>query len=220
MLCSGPARRAAQQAVAADAQQLVPFHPWYRSGGGRLCPCADGQRSAVQLNAQPLGGRSVELEGLLQTHAEVGVALAGFASVVAALRRPLSTLARQRFLSLLALSVIQILGCLLPIWFMHGSTTSELEWRVLSALLLVLYFMRMWWLVLLPARHVGVEVRAIITPAVGRLVWGAGLAAMLLLLLNIAGLPLRPGFDLYYASLLSTLLVGFVLFADVAVGDT
>jgi hypothetical protein len=167
-----------------------------------------------------LGGRSVELEGLLQTHAEVGVALAGFASVVAALRRPLSSLARQRFLSLLALSVIQILGCLLPIWLMHGPTAPKVGWRVLSAVLLVLYLMRMWWLVVLPARHLGVEVQAIINPAVGRLVWGAGLAAMILLLPNIAGLPLRPGFDLYYASLLCTLLVGFVLFADVAVGDT
>ena len=29
---------AAQQAVAADAQQLVPIDPWYRSGGGRRAP--------------------------------------------------------------------------------------------------------------------------------------------------------------------------------------
>ena len=162
----------------------------------------------------------MELEGLLQTHAEVGVALAGFASVVAALRRPLSALARQRFLSLLALSVIQILGCLLPIWFMQQLASSEFGWRVMSAVLLVLNLMRMWWLVLLPARYLGPQVQTLINPVVGRLAWGAGLATMLLLLLNIVGLPLRPGFDLYYAALLSTLLVGFVLFADVAVGES
>src|SRR5262245_38633479 len=162
----------------------------------------------------------MELEELLQTHAEVGIALAGFASVVAALRRPLSVLARQRFLSLLALAVIQILGCLLPIWFMHQLTSPELGWRVLSAALLVLNLMRMWWLVLLPACRLGVEVQNIINPVVGRLVWGAGLAGMLLLLLNIVGLPLRPGFDLYYAGLLVNLLVGFVLFADAAVGES
>ena len=161
----------------------------------------------------------MELEVLLQVHADVGIALAGFASVVAALRRPLSVLARQRFLSLLALAVIQILGCLLPIWFMHHLTSSEFGWRVLSAVLLVLNLIRMWWLVLLPARRLGVEVQNIINPVVGRLVWGGGLAGMLLLLLNVVGLPLRPGFDLYYAGLLSGLLVGFVLFADVAVGD-
>ena len=161
----------------------------------------------------------MELEGLLQTHAEVGIALAGFSSVVAALRRPLSALARQRFFSLLTLSVIQILGCLLPIWFMQQLANSELGWRVLSAVLLALNLARMWWLVLIPARHLGVlgiEVQAIINPAVTRVVWAAGLAGMLFLLLNIVGVPLRPGFDLYYAGLLSTVLVGFVLFADVA----
>jgi hypothetical protein len=162
----------------------------------------------------------MEIEGLLQTHAEVGVALAGFASVAAALRRPLPALARQRFLSLLALSVIQILGCLLPLWLLRDLSSPEFAWRSLSAVLLALNLMRIWWLVVLPARHIGLEVRTIINPVVGRLVWAAGFAGMLFLLLNIVGLPLRPGFDLYYAALLSTLLVGFVLFADVAVDES
>lgn len=158
-------------------------------------------------------------EGLLQTHAEVGIALAGFASVVAALRRPLPVQARQRFLSLLALSVIQIFGCLLPLWFFSHFSYSPFAWRALSAGLLAMLIMRMWWLVLRPARQVGVEVRNIIGPAAGRLVWATGLAGMFLLLLNIVGLPLQPGFDLYYAGLLLTLLVGFSLFADVVVTD-
>lgn len=161
----------------------------------------------------------MDLEGLLQTHAEVGIALAGFASVVAALRRPLTVLARQRFLSLLALSVAQVLGCLLPLWFVRQTESAELRWRVLSAILLALNLMRIWWLVLLPSRRLGVEVQAIISPAVGRLVWLTGLAGYLFLLLNVVGVPLRPGFDLYYAGLLSTLLVGFALFADVAVAE-
>jgi hypothetical protein len=162
-------------------------------------------------STQLLGGSSVEFEGLLQTHAEVGIALAGFASVVAALRRPLSALARQRFFSLLALSVIQILGCLLPIWFMQQRVNSEFGWRALSAVLVALNFMRIWWLIRVPARDFvdrGIDVQAIINPVV--LFW----------MLNIVGLPLRPGFDMYYAGLLSTLLVGFVLFADVAVVES
>ena len=165
----------------------------------------------------------MEFEGLLQTHAEVGIALAGFASVVAALRRPLSALARQRFFSLLALSVIQILGCLLPIWFMQQRVNSEFGWRILSAVLVALNFMRIWWLVRVPARHLGgqgIDVQAIINPVVTRLVWAAAFAGLLFWLLNIVGLPLRPGFDMYYAGLLSTLLVGFVLFADVAVVES
>jgi hypothetical protein len=159
------------------------------------------------------------MEQLLQTHAEVGIALAGFASVVAALRRPLTALARQRFLSLLALSVIQILGCLLPLWFLHQLEASEFGWRVLSATVLALNLMRMRWLVLVPSRQLGTAVQAILSPAVGRLAWALGITGYLLLLLNVVGLPLRPSFDLYYAGMLSTLLVGFALFADVAVVD-
>jgi hypothetical protein len=169
----------------------------------------------------------VEFEGLLQTHAEVGIALAGFASVVAALRCPLSALARQPFFALLSLSVIQILGCLLPIWFMQQLANSELGWRVLSAVLVALNLIRVWWLVRAPARHlaiaklgaVGIEVQAIINPAFTRLVWAVAFAGLLSLSLNIVGLPVRPGFHLYYAGHLSMLLVGFVLFADVAVRE-
>ena len=165
----------------------------------------------------------MEFEGLLQTHAEVGIALAGFASVVAALRRPLSALARQRFFSLLALSVIQILGCLLPIWLMQQLADSELGWRVLSAVLLALNLMRSWWLVQVPARRLaalGIDVQTIINPVFTRLAWIAGGAGTVLFLLNMVGLPLHPGFNIYYAGLLSTLLVGFVTFADVAVVES
>jgi hypothetical protein len=37
-------------------------------------------------------------------------------------------------------------------------------------------------------------------------------------LLNAIGFPFSPSFDLYYAGLLLTLLIGFALFADVATG--
>jgi hypothetical protein len=37
---------------------------------------------------------------------------------------------------------------------------------------------------------------------------------------NAVGPPLRPGFDLYYAAPLITLLAGWVLFADAAVGES
>ena len=160
------------------------------------------------------------MEQLLQTHAEVAIALTGFASVVAALRRPLTPLARQRFLSLLALSVIQIFGCLLPLWFIQQLGAGDFGWRVLSAVLL-LNLMRMRWLVLLPSRELGAAaVQAILSPLVSRTVWATGLLGYLLFLLNIVGMPLQSGFDLYYAGLFSTLLVGFALFADVAVADS
>jgi hypothetical protein len=40
------------------------------------------------------------------------------------------------------------------------------------------------------------------------------------LLLNSIGVPFPPGPDLYYAGLLGTLLVGFLLFADVAIAES
>lgn len=158
----------------------------------------------------------MDFEALLQTHAEVAIALAGFASVVAALRRPLSAFARQRFFSLLALSMIQILGCLLPLWTAPLFTSSSAAWRTLSALLLGLNAARMWWLVLRPAQTLGKGTLTVLHPLASKLVWGAGFVALLLLALNVAGFLFSPSFNFYYAALLSTLIAGFALFADVA----
>jgi hypothetical protein len=155
---------------------------------------------------------------LLQTHAEVAIALAGFASVVAALSRPLSSFARQRFLSLLALSVIQVVGCLLPLWFLQCTGQPPSGWRVLSVLLLGLNAARLWWLVVLPSRELESEERVIINPLVHTLSWSIGWLGMALLLLNGVGFPFQPSFHIYYAALLATLLIGFALFADVATG--
>ena len=161
----------------------------------------------------------MDSDALLQTHAEVAVALAGFASVVAALGRPLSAFARQRFLSLLALAMIQILGCLLPLWSVPVFESSATAWRMLSAVLLGLSAARMWWLVYLPSRALGQGTLTILNPLASKLVWGAGLVALLLLVLNVVGFPASPSFNVYYAALLATLMVGFALFADVAVAD-
>ena len=157
---------------------------------------------------------------LLQTHAEVAIALAGFASVVAALSRPLSAFARQRFLSLLALSLLQVLGCLLPLWCLGLAEDRSVVWRLLSLLLLVLNLARLWWLVIVPNRRLTEEERTILTPLAGRIIWGIGLLSLVLFLVNAVGLPLPPSFSVYYGGLLSGLLIGFALFADVAIGST
>jgi hypothetical protein len=163
--------------------------------------------------------RGVDSEALLQTHAEAAIALAGFASVVAALRRPLSAFARQRFLSLLALAVIQLVGCLLPLWFLQILTSETTTWRVLSALMFALSAARLWWLVIVPTRGLGHETRVVLGPAVSKLMWGAGYATLLCFLVNTIGIPFPPSFELYYAPLLATLLGGFALFADAAVTE-
>ncbi len=181
---------------------------------------ADGEPEAHEDRLDHLGlgdrGRSLDPGVLLQTHAEVAIALAGFASVVAALGRPLSAFTRQHFFSLLSLSLLQVLGCLLPLWCLDLFESESTGWRFLSIVLLGLSAARIWWLVLLPSRRLGKEVLIILNPLVSKLGWGIGNASLLCLLLNTVGFPLRPNFDLYYAGLMASLLVGFALFADVA----
>jgi hypothetical protein len=146
--------------------------------------------------------------------------LAGFASVIAALGRPLNAFARQRFLSLLALSLIQVLGCLIPLWFLQMDAERTGDWRLLSVVLLGLSLARMRWLVVLPIRKLGEEARIILNPIVTRFSYGAGYLSVALLLLNTIGIAVRPNFELYYAALLMVLLVGFSLFADVATRES
>jgi len=161
----------------------------------------------------------VESEALLQTHAEVAIALAGFASVVAALRRPLSGFARQRFLSLLGLALIQILGCLLPLWVLPLFDSASTAWRLLSLALFGIYAVRLWWLVALPTGALGEGAGVILNPLVTKVAWGSGLVTFPLLAINAIGLPFDPSFDLYYAAHLLALMAGFALFADVAVAE-
>ena len=162
----------------------------------------------------------MDSEVLLQTHAEVAIAIAGFASVIAALGRPLSAFARQRFFSLLALSLIQILACLLPLWFLHLIESPSAGWRLISIVVLGLNVARMWWLVILPVRRLGGEARAILHPVVTKFTYAVGYFGIACLLLNTIGIGFRPNFDLYYAGLLAALLVGFALFADVATRES
>ena len=56
----------------------------------------------------------------------------------------------------------------------------------------------------------------ILHPVVTRFTYIVGYLSIVCLLLNTIGIGFSPNFNLYYAGLLGTLLVGFVLFADVA----
>jgi hypothetical protein len=162
----------------------------------------------------------VESEALLQTHAEISIALAGFASVVAALRHPLTAFARQRFLSLLGLSLVLVLGCLLPLWCVPLFESSSTAWRILSAILLGLNAARMWWLILLPIRALDGGTQIMRNPLANKIFWGVPPVTFLLLGLNVVGLPFAPSFDVYYVALLAGLVSGFALFANVVVADT
>ena len=162
----------------------------------------------------------MDSDALLQTHAEVAIALAGFASVIAALSRPLNAFERQRFLSLLGLALIQILGCLLPLWLVRVFESSAGVWRLLSFVLLALNLARMWWLVFLPTRTLGGPSREVFNPLASRVIFGSGMAGFTCFAVNAIGIAITPGFDLYYTGMLTTLLVGFALFADVVTRES
>ena len=159
----------------------------------------------------------MEHEAVLLTHAEVAVALAGFASVVAALRRPLAPVDRQRFLALLFLALVQVLGCLGPIWLDSFVVNPAALWRSSSFTVLVLAALHYVFLVLRPLRRIESTLE-LINPGVS-VVTRIGLSLYLLgFLFNTLGVPFAPGFPLYYFSLTAGLAIGFVVFADVVVG--
>ena len=158
-------------------------------------------------------------ETLLQTHAEVAIAMAGFASVIAALSRPLPAFTRQRFFSLLALSLIQILGCILPLWLLDRVGSPSTAWRLISIVMLAASLVRMRWLVVLPIRRLGDEARTILHSSVTRFVYLAGYLGLGCFALNAIAIGFEPSLDIYYVGLLTFLVVGFVLFADVATRD-
>ena len=79
---------------------------------------------------------------------------------------------------------------------------------------------RQWWLVLLPMRALDESAKIVLSPLASKFLWGAGPVTFLLLLLNVIGFPFDPSFNLYYVALLTGLVGGFALFADVVVAET
>ena len=159
----------------------------------------------------------MDVESLLLTHAELALGLAGFASVVAALGRPLSPVQRQRFLNLLSIALTQVLLCVMPVWLFSFIESTPTIWRLASALYLLLAVATMIWVVILPIRALD-GVFVLVNPTITLLVNVASGFAFLALLLNTLGLPLQPNFPMYYSALAVNLFIGFIVFADVVVG--
>jgi hypothetical protein len=155
----------------------------------------------------------VDIGSLLQTHTEVAISLAGFASVAAVLRRPLSPLRRLRFLSLLFTALIQVLGCLAPVWLSTLGLSGSPLWRITTALVLALSVTLV--LVLArPQRALGGGSSVLINVPVNRVCNVLILGTFGALLLNLAGIPAAASFGLYYTALLLGMIVIFVMFAD------
>jgi hypothetical protein len=160
----------------------------------------------------------VDVGSLLQTHTEVAISLAGFASVAAVLRRPLSPLGRIRFLGLLFTALIQVLGCLAPVWLSTLGTSGPLLWRIVSALVLVLSTVLVLTLTR-PQRAIDRNSFVLLNAAVNRVCIVLISGTFLALLLNTLGVFAAPNFGLYYAALLLGMVVIFVMFANEVVSE-
>jgi hypothetical protein len=159
-------------------------------------------------------------ESILQTHAEVAVVLAGFASVAAVLGRPLSPTQRQRFLSTLFATLFQVLASLVPVWLSIIHVVGPALWRTVTAFALVLTLTHLFATVFVPLRSLGANRYVIINAPVSFIAWALVVVMLGALLLNLLGVPTAPGFGLYYLALLSGLTVSFLVFADVVlIGD-
>ncbi len=157
-------------------------------------------------------------DSILLTHAEVAVALAGFASVAAVLRRPLSPVQRQRFLVILFAALGLVLGSLGPVWLSELEVSGPALWRIASAFLLVLFLTHGFVFVYLPLRKLGASILVVINLPVTYVGVGITTAMVGLLVVNLLGVP-TPGFGLYYAALLAGLAAIFLAFADVVITE-
>jgi len=160
----------------------------------------------------------VNIDSLLQTHAEVAVALAGFASVAAVLRRPLSRLERGHFLSLLFTALIQVLGSLAPVWLSSMGIGGALLWRIASALVLTLSIILVF-VIAVPQRSLSPESFVLINTPVTRACNALAVFVFGALLVDTVGFPVEPNFGLYYAALLLSMTIIFVMFASVVVSE-
>lgn len=144
------------------------------------------------------------------------MALGGFASVVAALGRPLDPVRRQRFLALLFLALTQVLASLLPGWLGHFGLPLEQVWRASSLLFLAVATATVALTVVRPLRRLGLRDMVLLeSRGMTQFVNSLSVLSFVVLPLNALGFPWPPGFGLYYASLLLSFALGFMLFADV-----
>lgn len=66
-------------------------------------------------------------------HAELALALVGFASVVGSLVRPLTPSSRTCFPVVLPISLRQVRGAVVPIWLLGFVASGESVWRIACA---------------------------------------------------------------------------------------
>lgn len=158
------------------------------------------------------------MESVLLTHSQIAAGMAGFASVVAAFQRPLPPLQRHRFLTILFSSLLQILGCMVPVWLATIREIGPLFWGVVSGIQLG-FSIFLWAILVYPMRKLGASSVIAINKPVTILIHLLAASIMGVLIVNTF-IQDVSGFGLYYSSLIGSLAIIFLVFADVAIRDT
>jgi len=117
-----------------------------------------------------------------------------FASVVAALGRPLSAVRRQRFLALLFLALVQVLTCLLPIWLSNLLESEESIWRIASLAAFGVAMISIGSTVVYPLLKIDPRAHIVLNPIANVLVQFLTVASVILLPLNAIDVIWEPGF--------------------------
>lgn len=154
------------------------------------------------------------MEQILLTHSQLAAVVAGFASVVAAFQRPLSPVQRHRFLTILFSSLIQILACLVPVWFSTSEQVGPFFWSIFSGVHLA-FSLLLWAILVYPLKKLGKSSVIAINTPLTVVVYLLGMAIMGTLVANTFMFSIA-NFSLYYSSLLGGLIIIFLVFADVA----
>jgi len=157
------------------------------------------------------------MESILLTHSQLAAVLAGFASVVAAFKRPLSPVQRHRFLTILFSSLVQIMASLVPVWFATIDVVGPLFWSILSGVQLG-FSLFLWIILVYPLKALGRSGILAINAPMTIFVHLLGLAVLGTLVANTFVLSISS-FSLYYSAMLGGLIIIFLVFADIATRD-
>lgn len=152
------------------------------------------------------------MEAILLNHTELAAVVAGFASVVAAFKRPLDPVQKHRFLTILFASLLQIIACLTPVWLMAIREVGPLFWSVVSGVNLG-FSVLLWAILVYPLRKLGASSVIAINMPITIVTYLLGFSSFVVLLVNTF-LSKIAGFGLYYSSLLAGLTIIFFVFAD------
>ncbi len=153
---------------------------------------------------------------LLETTAEVSIALAGFTGIFLALGARDGEFKASDVVSIRSIvtcSVSPVFYAVLPILIASLGVREPEVWRVSSAVVMVVSI-ALWSTVMVSTRHLPADERVPDTRLVGNLGWLLGLLALVCHIVNILAWPIAPSAGLFLLGVWLVILVAAVIFVS------